>query len=498
MNIEKDISDPVVNVFKSEFLVSNIVNHLATWDEERCFADIKKSTRSFLEMRRVSTVFNSACLSSLRSKHQRLSIKPGDPILWMQFNDIVLKPSKRVDCFRFFRNVVNLNLASVHFLHSPNPHCHHELMEILIETNRKPVRFIIGDGEFCPLDSECLPCQRYIPHCKDYGPITLNLIQNGFPKPHHFSRLRVTERLLSELAKLSTAGITTKKECMSNLNSLINPNISCDFLHILIRSETFRKTVTNTECFAREVVEEMIRIWKVRTVSINFRTEYDLIPPDDWSSELLTPFKFNQDPSNIQVSSFRLDKVIVDVVGSDIYFNDSDPYLNLFSNIKLLFPSKTLLIHGPGHQGPIVFERLLVNVLSNVWKDSDDETQVFFEIFEDGFNCQERPEAWLRIDNDWRWDRPVSDYPMVNQNTIQGFTCNRAPIQISREFESMVSKDIQKSPTEFNCGFSLNRSRRKIHFRIALSKWHYEFVTGDEDAAYKLDTDFQKRIFTWF
>lgn len=183
--------------------------------------------------------------------------------------------------------------------------------------------------------------------------------------------------------------------------AMISGRVSCDRLVFqlnekpFIRGTTFNskmarfepdKNIPLTQSVPREIIDVMIRKWRVRSVKLEFKFKVrEPVLCDVWAGKnYFTEFRFDQIQAP-QFSSFHLNSLEIDLTRSFVIprqilgirpFQEVSAYQYLFGNAQRIFPSSRTIV---SLESQFKFNKIGVNLerlLSAIWLDAPWNTEV--------------------------------------------------------------------------------------------------------------------------
>ncbi|EGT34703.1 hypothetical protein CAEBREN_09648 [Caenorhabditis brenneri] len=311
--------------------------------------DIKNN----MELRRLNRTFRDAYHVILRKTHQNLKIEyiyprsrvlaPPRPVPIsndrIYINHCRFKIPNLDNYFPFLRNIVKVKIQSivVKDLWRLEPSIRLSLyknIKSLIGHERDSLKKLIGIDEICPENYED---SLWIPEkCEEYGPLRLEHLQESFTKPRVFETLIVPDYLLDDIANSCVESTQFREECLKAVSDFIPANISCKTLILKIsekrngwidpetnadaQQRMRMHPITDHQAMPREVMELMLKQWKVQSVVLKFvhqtnRSDYKgEWTRKDWFTRLY--FKDSYIHINKSDPSLKIKEVLVDLTDS--------------------------------------------------------------------------------------------------------------------------------------------------------------------------------------
>ncbi|CAL2036281.1 unnamed protein product [Caenorhabditis brenneri] len=234
--------------------------------------------RNNMELRLVNRAFRDACHANFRKNHRNLKIE----YMFVRTDDpdteIITKNRVYINyrCFTvlnfysyflFLRNVAKVKIQSivVKDLWKLTPFIRwilHELISLsLLGNDRDSLKKLIGMNEIC--HGNCESCVFIPKDCVEYGPLRIENLRKSFTKPRVFEKLIVPDYLLDDIANSCVESTNTENDCLKAASDFIPSNITCSTLILKINEEYH-------QAMPREVVEFMLKQWKVQSVTLKF------------------------------------------------------------------------------------------------------------------------------------------------------------------------------------------------------------------------------------
>uniref|UniRef100_A0A1I7T3B1 FTH domain-containing protein n=1 Tax=Caenorhabditis tropicalis TaxID=1561998 RepID=A0A1I7T3B1_9PELO len=471
MNIPNKISNNADSVFKNKLIVERILKKL----------NIENDIFQHLNLRLVTKAFDSQFLLLIKRNFRKLQIDL--TFDWdknetkVTINQQLISKKEVLKCSRFLRNIVQIEIESVHFTGDTDfinvSEMHKLIIESLLLTNEKPIRHVTSDVEVCSASGnrkECIPCRQLAPLCDEFGPMAFDTLLNSFSNPHHFSTLHITDYLLQMIAIHCTKTSETKEECFSQMKSIINSNITCDNLNVqLFVMDWNMGNLPNAQ--AREVINEILQKWKIKNIKIKFIMNRYRNVSRSWrrpEKRFFTQFHFGMFPSYVdisEVSKLFIEHVVIDAKWSESEYRSADrwkePYLHLFSNLIRFFPTSKdiFVVRELKKDVTLTLDEILKNLVEHAWDECPDgnRTELFIRLKYSDFVTH--PEREI-------------DIPEINGNYISDFELSFASPEISQKFENWNNvlgdfdmEDIRKAFTLRN-----HLSNRELHFELIHSE----------------------------
>lgn len=202
----------------------------------------------------------------------------------------------------------------------------------------------------------CELCEEQASQSIEYGPIPFRILKNLISKgqKRHYRKLIVHEQLFWDIANHCVRNSESKEQCFAVMRSLITTDISCDHLHIFIWDHPKHCAYPNgynsfqIQKFPREVIEEMCKVWRVKSIRIEVNTmAVERIFPTWTDKKFFTEFQFHDSHETTAVSSagIQLEYVEVDSNGADfasdcVFGFEEIGTVYLIANIRRLLPAQ--------------------------------------------------------------------------------------------------------------------------------------------------------------
>lgn len=168
------------------------------------------------------------------------------------------------------------------------------------------------------------------------------------------------------------------------MRSFVTPNISCDHLEIFLNEKPLDDLQegfedTPTQPIPRELLDEMCRVWRVKSIEIklNWLIE-ERIFSTEWSSKgFFTEFRFD-DPYQLTRAStgIRLNTVEINLyhafLAAHEFFNiyTDEGYDNLFANAMKVFPTDRVFVKSHRFNRGLDFNmERFERILNAIWRD---------------------------------------------------------------------------------------------------------------------------------
>ncbi|KAF1763171.1 hypothetical protein GCK72_011437 [Caenorhabditis remanei] len=321
---------------------------------------------------------------------------------WIYINYRKIKKSIIPGYFNFLNKVVGVKVEEIitknlwfsEEMFARN--LHNIIYSDLIGGNRESVRKLIGLEDVC---EGCVDCMDMARRCVEYGPLRFQVLK-GIKKSIHYRKLHISDKLLEIVANHCTLNSTTKEECLKKLNNVIRRSISCDTLVLWI-CETrayYINGVRENAHFAmpREVLDFMIRKWKVKTIRMNMiACTREKICYENWIDRgYFTKIKLD-DPywKTGQSGDSKLQHVSVkvsdsyDCAGGLMYSNPKTVYEknfeNYIANLRRLFQMDKISIDcghwRQKHSGSL--EEFMKNILRVIQLEKQRKLEVNIQFF---------------------------------------------------------------------------------------------------------------------
>ncbi|CAL2036663.1 unnamed protein product [Caenorhabditis brenneri] len=470
MNSVVETSNSADIIFRNKIIVKKILNGL----------NIENQTFKHLKLRLISKTFDTELLSLIKKDFKKLEVDLkydwDESITKISINKQLISPKEVNECYQFLRNLVNVEIESVHFTgdtdYSNTLDSHKLFMKSLILTNEKPVRILTSDVEFCSTsnEKECIPCRSAAPLCQEYGPMSLDVLLNAFTLPHHFDTLRISDFLLQKIGIESTRMAERKEECISKMKSMITSNITCDNLNLkLFVMDWNMGDCTNYQ--PREVIDEILEKWKVKNIKLKFVQNPYRNVSRPWrrpGKRFLKPFHFMMTPSSVETS--EVSKVFVEHVVIDARWSEmehrykehwEEPYLNLFSNLLRLFSTSEdiFVIRELKKDVALMFDDVLSNLVKYAWIGcpENNQSKLFIRLkYSDFVIHSEREE----------------DIPEITGYYINNFQLSSASPEIELKFRNWRNVLEDYDPENIRQSFTLKNhfTEKELHFELVHTK----------------------------
>ncbi|EFP01307.1 hypothetical protein CRE_22158 [Caenorhabditis remanei] len=385
-------------VFDNPHLLEIIVSNL-TWNCE-----------SNLSTRLINKTFNYQFLRIIRRNHRKMKIEfIGNAERsvetakdWIFINYRKIKKSIIPGYFNFLNKVVGVKVQEIITKNLWKPeekfaqNLHNIIQFVLIGAYRKSVRRLIGLEEVC---EGCWNCINMARQCVEYGPLRFHVLKQ-IKVSIHYRKLHISDKLLDDIADECTLKSTTKEECFKKLDDIIQPFISCDTLVLWICElrEYYINGVRENAHFPmpREVLDVMIRKWKVKTIRMNMiACTSEKICYEEWiDGGYFTKIKFD-DPywKTGQSGDLKLQHISVkvsnsyDCAGGLMYSNPRTGYEknfeNYIANLRRLFQMDKISIDFTHwrHKYSGSLEEFMKNILRVIQLEKQRKLEVNIQFF---------------------------------------------------------------------------------------------------------------------
>ncbi|UMM23066.1 hypothetical protein L5515_003963 [Caenorhabditis briggsae] len=463
------------NVFRNKMLVDKILKNL----------DSDKDYFKLLPLRLITKKFDCEILKLIKNKCKHIEYKIGNGGYYY-INGQETHHYKVLEAFRFLRNVAEIDIKSVEFdISGFSVRFHEEFMTTLILTNKESVRFLTSKNDmWCHLtpDQVCLPCRRLAPLCHEYGPMTMDVLLNSFKDPPHFKMLKITDYLIQQIAKECVNSSETRDQCLSQMRSMITPNISCDKLFITLFFLDWNiGDAPHTQ--PKEVLEEIMRKWCPRTIQLEFiRNPYRNIS-HEWrrfplrSFTRFSFFKELHDFQTLQESSSTVEEVIVECPKLETMdeIQGGEPSLLLYVSLFKMFPSaREIFVSQILRYKVDVFLRSFLYIMADtVWEQFSENKPTLFL----------RLEYWKFVPND--------DILIEVEQPVNEFQISLASSEVDEKFKNWRNVLEYRDPESIRQSFTMRHklSNLELHFELVHSEMAYELIKKNPK------TELQKRIY---
>ncbi|KAF1760803.1 hypothetical protein GCK72_009053 [Caenorhabditis remanei] len=321
---------------------------------------------------------------------------------WIFINYRKIKKSIIPGYFNFLNKVVCVKVEEIitKYLWKPEEmfarNLHNIIYSDLIGGNRGSVRRLIGLEEVC---EGCVDCMDMAKRCVEYGPLRFQVLKE-VKNPIHYKKLHISDKLLEIVANHCTLKSTTKEECLKQLDSIIRRSILCDTLLLWIceTKEYYVNGVRENAHFPmpREVLDVMIRKWKVKTIRMNMiGCTSEKICRENWiDGGYFTKIKLD-DPywKTGQSGDLKLQHVSVkmsdsyDCAGGLMYSNPETGYEknfeNYIANLRRLFQMNKISIDFShwSHKYSGNLEEFMKNILRVIQLEKQRKLEVNIQFF---------------------------------------------------------------------------------------------------------------------
>ncbi|EGT39865.1 hypothetical protein CAEBREN_16410 [Caenorhabditis brenneri] len=307
--------------------------------------------RDSMQFRLVNRTFREACHGILRQTQRKAKIEyikrecsNRDQYLKMSgrvyINHHPLRISNVENYFHFLKGI-NVNIESVVIKNlwglkaSFQKDLHDSINKVLIGDDRYALIQLIGMNEICK--ESCEDCFSIPNHCVEYGPLRIDHLKKSFPEPREFEKLIVTDYLLDDIANSCIEPSNSKEDCYKALSDLIPSNISCKTLVLKISEgrkqwrdpnqppaeripeHHFGGHPYEQREMPREVLEFMLKQWKVQLVSLKFvgKNHQDSYTKGEWTQNAwFSALCFKDHVEERYDTDFKVNEVLVDLTDS--------------------------------------------------------------------------------------------------------------------------------------------------------------------------------------
>ncbi|EGT35602.1 hypothetical protein CAEBREN_06187 [Caenorhabditis brenneri] len=192
------------------------------------------------------------------------------------------------------------------------------------------IKTLIGMDEICY--HGCEECTKIPQKCLEYGPVRIKNLRESFVKPRFFEKLIIVDYFLDNIANVCVKSSTTKEACLNAVENLINSNVTCKTLVLKISETRKAETRETTDVYRlefntdklrpmpREVLETILRKWKVQSVVLKFIVEtHKKKQAGAWiSRKWFSELCLNDDYRNVKQSrpELKISEVCVDLKDS--------------------------------------------------------------------------------------------------------------------------------------------------------------------------------------
>uniref|UniRef100_A0A1I7U6H5 F-box domain-containing protein n=1 Tax=Caenorhabditis tropicalis TaxID=1561998 RepID=A0A1I7U6H5_9PELO len=421
LDIEDDASS---KIFNNQNIVHEIIEHLVGND---------KSILDFLLLRLVSKSFNSVVLSKIRAEFVQVQVSPlqkseangeysdnedveYESSSFLQdrlftVNERTTSFSKSSKLFEFLNSVARIRVRDLLFsgFTSTDKRLHDCILYSLLAANWFSLASYKGADEVC---NGCAACREIASRVKVYGPVQLCTLIEPISGRKHYEQLIVTEILLAEIAYHCVEMIGSKEEAFVRLAKIINLEISCDQLDLVFSDRCMWSK--DTLAHPREVIDWIIKAWKVKSINIRFMTGYSSIDYKQWACKrIFTEMRFDEMFVKDQNSRSRSDRDHFERVEVDMQAGDeiatcfaesmgmfersgmsSTAFQNVCANVKRIFPTQDMYLILPvelAHVASVEFDGFCEALLEFAWKDEQTarHSRLFFRLYTFGITEKE-------------------------------------------------------------------------------------------------------------
>lgn len=220
-----------------------------------------------------------------------------------------------------------------------------------------------------------------------------------------YEQLIVTEILLAEIALHCVTMVGSREEAFSRLTKMITQDVNCDQLDLVFSDRCMWSK--GTLAHPREVIDRIVKAWRVKSINIRFMTEYSSIDHEMWSNKrIFTEMRFDEmfvtDHNIIRPRHERdhFERVEVDMQAGDeiaTCFAESmgmfeqsgmsaTAFQNVCANVKRIFPTQDMYLILPtelAHVASVEFDGFCKALLEFAWKDERTarHSRLFFRLY---------------------------------------------------------------------------------------------------------------------
>ncbi|EGT60115.1 hypothetical protein CAEBREN_04408 [Caenorhabditis brenneri] len=417
------VVDASSKIFNNQHLVHHVIEKIVDHDT---------SILDNLQLRLVNKSFNSVILSKVRSEYVQIQVSPilkpetngeysdneeAEDDMNQQdrkftINDQRVSLSTAPKFFDFLNNVARIRVRDLLFsgFTQPDKRVHDCILYSLMDATWFSLNSYKGAEEVC---NGCAACTEIAARVNIYGPIQLCTLLEPICGKKHYEQLIVTEILLAEIAFYCVTMIGSKEEAFVRLAKVITPEISCDQLDLVFSDRCMWSK--DTLAHPREVIDWIVKAWKIKSINVRFMTGYSSIDYKQWACKrVFTEMRFdemfvkdhNSRPRNDRRDHFE--RVEVDMQAGDEIATcfaqsmgmfersgmSATAFQNVCANVKRIFPTQDMYLILPvelAHVASLEFDGFCEALLEFAWKDERTarHSRLFFRLYTFGITEKE-------------------------------------------------------------------------------------------------------------
>lgn len=388
-----------------------------------------KSVLDQLQLRLVNKSFNTVVLSKVRAEFVQLQVSPletngensdneeseneADNLQdgFFTVNERKVSFSQSLKFFEFLKMVARIRVRDLLFsgFTSPNQRVHDCILYSLLDSNWFSLCSYKGAEEVC---YGCTACSQIASRVKVYGPVQMCTLLEPIGGKKHYEQLIVTEILLAEIAVECVSMVESKEEAFGRLVKIITREISCDQLDLVFSDRCMWSK--DTLAHPREVIDWIVKAWKIKSINIRFITGYSSIDYEVWACKrIFTEMRFDEmfvkdHQLRPESDRDRFERVEVDMQAGDeiaTCFAESmgmfersgmsaTAFQNVCANVKRIFPTQDMYLMLPvelAHVASVEFDGFCEALLEFAWKDERTarHSRLFFRLYTFGITEKE-------------------------------------------------------------------------------------------------------------
>lgn len=200
---------------------------------------------------------------------------------------------------------------------------------------------------------------------------------------------------LSEIACQLVETANSKEDCMRLIGSVFPRYITCSYLCFVVFEPSYfganlpSRTTPANQSIPRELIEHLVKTWRVKVVDIRIDTFSSFVDSSKWSaSGYFTEFNWHTPPETMSISDFELEYLLIDAdygikVSTHIVRRlenaDTDVYDNIVVSARKLFPSRRVhMVYNCHVDGWRELRKIMENSFKFIWKGSPTDLFVIF------------------------------------------------------------------------------------------------------------------------
>lgn len=202
--------------------------------------------------------------------------------------------------------------------------------------------------------------------------------------------------------------VSGKAEAFARLQSLITADISCDQLDLIFSDRIMWSNASLAH--PREVIDCIVRTWRIKSINIRFMTGYSSLNHECWSDKgVFTEMRFDEHfVTELRPPPENFHRVEVDMQAGDeiaTCFAESmgmfekgglsaTAFQNVCANVKRVFPTQDMYLILPNELARVAsveFDDFCKALLEFAWKDERTarHSRLYFRLYTFGITEQE-------------------------------------------------------------------------------------------------------------